>query len=752
MDIDSWVRRHSCEACQCGREGERPASAAQFIAYRLIADWLISNPYHFPAAWPQQHLARDSPASRARGERSNAPRPCHAPIAHEGMSRAFTLAHDLGKLAYELLSRGEEAICGVDAAQQSPTYTSSPRDHELEYLRRKVDELQKSARIETAAHNVPTPPIPGDVAAVPRPADNEDDAIDGGHDSVAQDAASILEFLAWGRKKDPNLPAVVSPEVDRNDRHDCNDSEPDPFDDCTSLSVLQLLLPDAFQVHQLVDYHCDALLWYHGSFYAPAFRAQLEVFWSRLGGQLTSPGINLQWVALLFSIMAGSLTCAPPAQAQSWGYRSAEQATLSKRWFEAITACLNRANYTSDLSIFSCQAIATGTISAHLLGFSSSQSIQLAAAVRIAQSLGLHRLSATTSGTSTEKEIGRRVWTQLCSQDWFGIPFSESYLVNPLYSTSEPPSNCHDRNLVPLPSSVPTITSYCRFLYDIAAIMPQLQDGLMSCNTAYTRYEQVLKWDARLRNLAIKERPPFLSTIPIDASWPAWITWGRRALAISSSHKIIMIHRSFLSDSFTNSAFAFTRRTCLAASKTIIKEYRAVVEEDGPILWIHQAFAVAAGIILSLDILHRDQHSQEYTEELELVDTVVAILHSCRNSTIATRGTKLLEALLTEISKRPQAPHGTKRTRDGTAVKHFDVPAFVKTLQEHESVQRHDLAPPALQESSSMYASAEPGQCATNDFSHLNFNFSFAPQGLHDANGFENLLYLANHDISGPWI
>jgi hypothetical protein len=658
--------------------------------------------------------------------------------------QGFEVAHNV--------CRGEEAICGVEG-QQSPTYTASPRDNELDDLRRKVDELQKRARFEPPAHDAPPrPPATDGVDAVPRRPRDEDETVEGGHDSVAQDAASILEFLAWGRKKDPTLPAVVSPEVDRND---CNESEPDPFDDCTSLSVLQLLLPSATQVHQLVDYHCDALLWYHGSFYAPTFRAQLEVFWSRLGGQLTSQGINLQWVALLFSIMTGSLTCAPPAQAQSWGYRNAEQATLSRRWFQAITTCLNRANYTSDISIFSCQAIATGTISAHLLGFSSSQSIHLAAAVRIAQSLGLHRLGTSASGTATEKEIGRRVWTQLCTQDWFSIPFSESYLVNPLYSTSEPPLNCDDHDLVPLSLSVPTITSYCRFLYDIAAIMPQLQDGLMSCNTPYTRYEQVLKWDARLRTLAIKERPPFLSTIQIDGSWPTWIPWGRRALAISSSHKIIMIHRSFLSDSFTNPAFAFTRRTCLAASKTIVKEYRSVVKEDGPILWIHQAFAVAAGIILSLDILHRDANSPECAEELELVETVLAILHSCRNSTIATRGTKLLEALLAEISKRPQGPHGTKRARDGAAVSSFNVPAFVRTLQEHELGQRDNLADTALhQHPPSLFASGEPGhgQYGLNEPLQLDFNFSFAPPGLQEANEFENLLYLANHDIAAPWI
>jgi hypothetical protein len=68
--------------------------------------------------------------------------------------------------------------------------------------------------------------------------------------------------------------------------------------------------------------------------------------------------------------------------------------------------------------------------------FSNSQSVNLASAVRIAQSLGLHRLGKTKRGANTErndpaeqvqKEIGRRVWQQLTTQDWFSVPFSETY-------------------------------------------------------------------------------------------------------------------------------------------------------------------------------------------------------------------------------------------------------------------------------------------------------------------------------------
>src|SRR3978361_977596 len=56
-----------------------------------------------------------------------------------------------------------------------------------------------------------------------------------------------------------------------------------------------------------------------------------------------------------------------------------------------------------------------------------------------------------------------------------------------------------------------------------------------------------------------------------------------------------MIHRKFLGMSFHDKRFSFTRKTCLAAAKTIINEVKEVPEES-PILWTMQAFSVAAAV------------------------------------------------------------------------------------------------------------------------------------------------------------
>lgn len=706
------------------------------------------------------------------------------------------------------LSRGEQETCVLGPVEAtSPTVVEAQQtsrrqsayetpaqlasQQELDFLRRRIAELEgevtKSTSNSGQYNNIhPTEDADSSGEAPPSyPTTNPIDVVgDRGDstDAVMKDAASILEFLAWGRRKDPDYHSVVSPEAtltagtasgDVRDSHR-GEATADTFGECSQLSILQLLLPSPRQVWQLVQYHEESLLWYHGSFVASVFRDQLESFYSRHSGVVDNPGVNLQWVALLFSVMAASLTCSPPSRFQSWGFRDPERSTLSKRWFGAVITCLTEAEYTANLSILSCQAIATSTISAHLLGFSNSQSIHLAAAVRIAQSLGLHGLGREATGSKVDREMGRRVWCQLCSQDWFGIPFSESYLVNPLYSTSEPPGNCHDHDMQPLPTSVPTITSYCRFLREVAAIMPQLQDGLMVCNTAYTRYEQVLTWDARLRALVTTERPMFLTSVPIEPAWPSWIPWARRALAISSGHKIIMIHRSFLSDSFTNPAFAFTRRTCLAASKTIIKEYKCVVEEDGPVLWIHQAFSVAASIILLLDVLHRDPSDRQSSQHRQLAEDTVEILCRFPNSMIAVRGVKLLRALLTEVSKTTTseaAPNQVRKRRrneesflsegqGSPAIRQphrFDFPAFLRTFYEDNAGGQSSRQPRAagalgpVPDGGVSSEDAQPdyhqnNEADTADFGEPEFGFPLPPSGLDGGNGFANLLYLVNHD------
>ena len=488
------------------------------------------------------------------------------------------------------------------------------------------------------------------------------------------DAATVLEFLAWGRNKD----AAYGTTTNQASRDILIQDDVSPLSNAVfdgsrqaTFDLLETLLPHRTHIYKLVEYHNNYILWYHGSYSACIFSLDLDRFLLDRDGNVRHPELDVQWLGLLLAILTGSLACAPSSVRHSWGFQDVESSKLALQWYEACVSCLNTGHYIERHTIHSVEAIATLTISAHILGRSNSQSILLSSAGRIAQSLGLHRLNGDARGSLDQTrriEAGRRVFNQLCTQDWFQIPFSESYSLNPNFIRCQRPDNCNDDDLERRPESVPTQASYCNYRYEIAALMPRLLDASSQCNTLFTKYEQVLKFDEQMRKLATASMPTFLATsAPIDPDWPAWIGWGRRSLAICASHKIIMIHRRFLGLSFTNTAFSFTRRTCVAAAKTILKEALSAKDQDGPIIWIEQAFSVAAGIVLCLDIAHREPDQDDLEHHATLMERTITYLRSFEASKIASRGAQLLSTLQREVQRGSFRRLGRRQHRDASS-------------------------------------------------------------------------------------
>ncbi|KIW54568.1 hypothetical protein PV05_06920 [Exophiala xenobiotica] len=429
-------------------------------------------------------------------------------------------------------------------------------------------------------------------------------------------------------------------------------------------AFLQMLVPSVDHIWDLVNYHELSLLWYHGCYFGPLFRWELQ---SVLADQdqseiLAITNLDLQWLALLFSIMAGSLTCAPERRQIQWGFHKAEASKLSMQWYKATISCLNQAEYTSNHSIYSVHAIATLTMSAHFLGQSSELSVLLGGALKIAQSLGLDRLdhdpaSEKITSSSTEeqrhklikREIGRRLWSQLCVQDWMSLPFNESHNIHPLHFTTTKPSSRNHLNMDPIPTTFPTYISYGNYLFEIAKLMVDHHEAMLHATTQFTKYEYVLEYDSRMRTLATKGMPRFFHVVePIDPAWPEWVPAARRSLTICFAHKIIMIHRTYIRASFVNPAYSITRMTCLAAAKTILNEAKQTKDLDGPIIWVDKAFCVAAAIILCLDIFHRSASDPEFKTHKDLVTECIELLRKFDTSVVAVRGARLLTALLTE--------------------------------------------------------------------------------------------------------
>ena len=392
----------------------------------------------------------------------------------------------------------------------------------------------------------------------------------------------------------------------------------------TSIALLHLHVPDVTQIWHLVDYHEKYLLWYHGCYHGPTFRAELRGALER-HGWLSLAQLNLQWVALLFSVMAGSIACASAGMLEAWGFGDLDIARLPRQWYEAALTCLHLAGYTRNHNIYAVHAITTLSMSAHPLGFSEELTVLLGTALKIAQSLQLDRLdekngseavdensSETHRKKILQREIGRRLWSQLCVQDWFSLPSGGS-LIRPDDFTTTKPSNRDHVTMVRIEDTFPTYVSYGNYLNNIAKLMAEHHIAMTRACTPYTRYEQVLSFDKKMRKLA-KEIPGYFSvTTPVHPSWPVFIPWARRSLTICFAHKIIMIHRAFISPSFTNPAFQITRNTCIAAAKTILKEANQEQDEDEPTVWIDQVcgryLQVPIPMLTKVGILCRSRHN-----------------------------------------------------------------------------------------------------------------------------------------------
>jgi hypothetical protein len=111
------------------------------------------------------------------------------------------------------------------------------------------------------------------------------------------------------------------------------------------------------------------------------------------------------------------------------------------------------------------------------------------------------------------------------------------------------------------------------------------------------------------------------------------------------------------------------------------------------VLWIDQAFSVAAGIILSLDVLHRMSSEKEFREHKQLVANAIQYLQKFGYSKIATRGVQLLNFLqqkLEEIgpteSRKRSHEDGSDAGRSQKRARVFNIQSIVRDVSQRLGV------------------------------------------------------------------
>ncbi|KAH8650606.1 hypothetical protein BGZ60DRAFT_569492 [Tricladium varicosporioides] len=458
-------------------------------------------------------------------------------------------------------------------------------------------------------------------------------------DVLAENAATTLEFLAWGRQRDIGLSpssTTISPRT--------------PSD----LDILS-----RYQAKLVLDYHREWLIWMHNTVHWPAFQTECRAFWR--------DGVveERAWLAVYYALLCVGLNHMSVAHQQSIGIELGE--CLTRRLYHRAVAALYDADFMSVHSIRSIQAICIVSLCAHNFDGSNLLAVLFSCAIRIAQALNIHRLGLDSPGlTSIEKsqrEVQKSIWLFLTIQDWFMIPFGNAFSIYPTHCTTSLPTNCDGiaggssptNEFLPLPIDFPTHMSYNLIMYKVADIYRSFFEG--SCrivpdvgkSALREVYDEVLAADRKLKAV-IKSLPPYLQRDHIGGNeFPLPIIWQRRSFGISMAHKTIMIHRSFFLRSLTDMWFTYTRITCVESARRILEEYHISSVWDMPNdLWTVVAHVVSASIILLLSIIFsEDALHSEISHDRQLISSCLSTLtKSSTASSISARGMGLIKILL----------------------------------------------------------------------------------------------------------
>ncbi|KAJ5496915.1 hypothetical protein N7463_008902 [Penicillium fimorum] len=514
---------------------------------------------------------------------------------------------------------------------------------------------------------------------------------------------TAIEHLAWGRNSAGCFPHRTCSCQYRKDGLQSL-SGTSPFLAHGPSLELNSAFPSSTDAQKLIKFHLCHLAWHHNCIHGPTFLEQCELFW--VTGKFDDP----LWQALYFAILSSTVSSIQDsAKVRELVDVDLQTIQSTQQLFSAMVQTLYNSHFLSNLSVYSVQAIVISTEVAHNLGLSELNATLFNAAVRIAECLGIHKIQDQSTKVAqnkdqwdekVEREVGKRVWCQMIIQDHFAIPFTDTYSISPMHFSTGRPMNADDYDLTDMPITTPTISTYIRVLVNLAELMPGLVDGLgpmKSRKPMRQQYEHILDIDQKMRGI-VKNIPPFFlrGDRTMEAQIP-WLAIARRSLAITAAEKIIMIHRPFLFRSFNDSTYTYSRRTCVAAAMTILREHEVIVREGDISIWTHTAFAITAAVIMCFEVNATAENQAIIAQSHK--DAIVAArtrLADRTNDVLAQRGVALIDAIFN--SDTASGPAGLRNRM-------ID---FGQILAKFSTFTRMNLGPETPDTSVSRFSNSDP--------------------------------------------
>ncbi|GAA5903309.1 uncharacterized protein JCM6883_002757 [Sporobolomyces salmoneus] len=490
-------------------------------------------------------------------------------------------------------------------------------------------------------------------------------------------AAIDLEFSALGRPRrnewnsNSHQPLLHDTEEGSPSHHYAILAPDPPSDSPLSLfhdnESLSSAAPSPLEEDVIFRTGLDRYGWHHSVIHRPTFYGQLTAFRELREDRFDRA--SLAWMSTYFALLAVSTKLLSDDEQNELEWSEEETSEAAARWFNCSISCLYRHNFLQAQDFECLKAISLLVLSGRDCGSATLIASLLSSGISIAQDLGLHRLPTDEQWDQSlkgkparlraksliEREMKKRVLWALVHSEWFAIPFKGYSLLAKLRIETPLPLNATDDdlatgNIINRPRDEFTYSSWLIQYIEIGASMASAFESKdiitkVSSSQAYQAFLQADKQlEAMLTNL-----PAWLKADGPTSGMPESIDPNhlRSTFLISLEHKILSIHRPFLSKPSRATTYAFSHRRVVDAARAILREATRI---RGVRIWTVLYHISVASFSMSLELFEQLKNPTPDNEAIrnEILSALPTLEGLKYSSQIAERGLNLVLPLLAD--------------------------------------------------------------------------------------------------------
>lgn len=212
--------------------------------------------------------------------------------------------------------------------------------------------------------------------------------------------------------------------------------------------------------------------------------------------------------------------------------------------------------------------------------------------------------------------------------------------------------NCNDSDMVAMPEDVFTETWYVRNMVRLASTVPLWLDRLSPIRTRKSHADILKHIGLAAELLQVMQQKFPLDVIRGKQTGGRVYPWKRiayRCMIVGGADKRILVNRPLLPHAFQTDKFPDSRKTCVDAAMLAVVEFTRIWDHDGEgiAIWTEVATVITAIVILGLELLYRESHSDDQANSYrKVLSTVAGILRVRKADILATRAARLIDLFI----------------------------------------------------------------------------------------------------------